>query len=201
MGFIHVRPPQNLPWWAAVYHTCASQHPGDNRSTRGNFSSCSLGDTEMADWQANAERANISFDFLGSDLGTETVKGGFKRVFGTCTKSFLLRPRISPTEITNPKRSSTHLFMYKRLVVQMELHFISICSKSPQKDVNKNNLTTQRACPSPKVLTLQEPILSQTLVGPPWKAKGTQGPGKTLPISPESRGDSKVICCPGPGSD
>lgn len=59
-------------------------------------------------------------------------------------------------------------------MVQMELLFINICSKSPKKKkkaVNKNHLTAPRACPSLKVLTSQEPILSQTLVGPSWEGQ------------------------------
>ena len=37
--------------------------------------------------------------------------------------------------------------------------------------MNKNHLTAPRACPSLKVLTSQEPILSQTLVGPSWEGQ------------------------------
>lgn len=48
--------------------------------------------------------------------------------------------------------------------------------------MNKNYLSTQRACPSPKVLTAQASILSQTLVGPPGKDRSTLGLGERLPI-------------------
>lgn len=82
---------------------------------------------------------------------------------------------LFPDEIKNPKQGETHHFMYKQSMVQMELLFINICSKSPKKKkkkaVNKNHLTAPRACPSLKVLTSQEPILSQTLVGPSWEGQ------------------------------
>lgn len=127
--------------------------------------------------------------------------GDLRRSFGMRAKSLTHGPHLSETETTNPKRSSTHLFMYKWSTVQMELLFINICSQSPKKAVNTNYLSAQRARPSPKVLTSREPILSQTLVGPPGKDRSALGLGEGLPISPESRGDLKVICCLGPGSD
>lgn len=39
------------------------------------------------------------------------------------------------------------------------------------------------------------------LLGPPGQDGAPRDQANSLPVSPESQGDLKVICCPGPGRD
>lgn len=43
----------------------------------GTFCPRSFDDMETSDQQANAKKANVIFNFLGGDFGTETIKRGW----------------------------------------------------------------------------------------------------------------------------
>ena len=60
----------------AAVHRSVSQLPGHRAVTGGTFCPRSFDDVEMGDQQANTKKANMIFNFLGGDFGTETIKRG-----------------------------------------------------------------------------------------------------------------------------
>lgn len=67
-------------------------------------------------------------------------------------------------------------------MVQMELLFINICSKSSKKKSCEYKLPLYtKGLSIPKVLTAGQPILSQTLAGPPGKDQSLWDQARALP--------------------
>ena len=99
----------------------------------GTFCPYSFDDVEMGDQQANVKKANVISTFWVVILVQKIKQGAGGLRFQVDFFLACMWKLLFPDEIKNPKQGETHHFMYKQSMVQMELLFINICSKSPKK--------------------------------------------------------------------